>query len=243
MKEMIRSLLQRFGYDIVKYKPVFTRNKMDKTALREEFQWLRQYDFASIIDIGANEGQFSDKMRLLFPDAFIYAFEPLPGVFSSLNRNFSGDPNFKSFNLGLGDQQGEFEFSENEYSPSSSFLNLSQNHISNFEEAVKTNKVKVFVQTLDEVFQPITVRDPLLVKMDVQGFEDKVIGGGMETLSRAKLIICELSFVELYSGQALFENIYNKLSGLGFIYAGNIEQLRSPQTNQILQADGIFIKQ
>jgi len=243
MKEMIRSLLQRLGYDIVKYKPSFVRNKMDKGAMWQEFQWMRQYQFATIIDIGANEGQFSDKMRILFPDAFIYAFEPLPGVFNALNRNFSSDSHFKSFNLGLGDHKGEFEFSENEYSPSSSFLNMSQNHISHFEEAVKTNRVKVSVEKLDDVFQQMTVQDPLLIKMDVQGFEDKVISGGLETLSVARMIICELSFVELYSGQPLFENIYNKLSGLGFVYAGNIEQLRSPQTNQILQGDGIFIKQ
>ena len=43
-----------------------------------EYKWLEAYKFGSIIDVGANEGQFSDRMRILFPDADLFAFEPLP---------------------------------------------------------------------------------------------------------------------------------------------------------------------
>src|ERR1022692_3664060 len=138
MRKKIRLFLQKFGYDIVKYHPQFTRGKIDKESFLSEFKWLQQYQFKSIIDVGANEGQFSDKIRVLFPDAQIYAFEPLPDVYEKLNNNFQRDNKFRAINLGLGIDQGQFEFEQNEYSPSSSFLSLTDSHINAFEQAVKT---------------------------------------------------------------------------------------------------------
>jgi len=41
----------------------------------------------------------------------------------------------------------------------------------------------------------------------------------------------------------LFDDIYKTLFDFGFRYHGNFEQLLSPHTNEILQADAIFIKE
>ncbi len=243
MRKFIRRLAQRFGYDIVKYKPPFVRGKLDRDSVLVEHRWLQAYGFQSIIDIGANEGQFSDRMRILFPEAKIYAFEPLPGVCESLRKNFAGDSNFEAFNCGLGEQEGSIEFWENEYSPSSSFLRLSTAHKENFEHAVGEKRVEVSVRRLDQVLSGRILKGPLMVKIDVQGFEDKVIRGGEAVLSGAALIICELSFRELYKGQPLFASIYRQLTGLGFRFAGHLDQIASPETHEPLQADGIFIKE
>jgi len=242
MKKLIRLLLQQFGYDIVKYKPPFVRGKFDPAAYREEFSWLREYSFKSIIDIGANEGQFSDKIRILFPESQIYAFEPLPAVFEKLQKNFVNDQKFKAFNLGLGDQTESLEFWENEYSPSSSFLSLADSHRDNFQDAIQLKKVDVRLEILDRVFGNEPLELPLLVKIDVQGFEDKVIRGGVDTIKKASLIICELSFVELYKGQPVFKELFRQFDELGFDYSGSIEQLRATGNNAILQADGIFVR-
>ncbi|MFI5152555.1 MAG: FkbM family methyltransferase [Chitinophagales bacterium] len=242
MKKLIRLFLQQFGYDIVKYKAPFVRGKLGKAAFQQEFSWLSEYHFKTIIDIGANEGQFSDKIRILFPEAKIFAFEPLPAIYENLKLNFSNDQKFIAFNLGLGDKPESLEFWENEYSPSSSFLSLADSHRDNFQEAIQVQQVRVQVKTLDQVFAEETVDLPLLIKIDVQGFEDKVIRGGIETIKKASLIICELSFVELYKGQPKFRDLFREFDELGFDFSGNIEQLRASGNNAILQADGIFVK-
>jgi len=242
MRKFIRAILQKLGYDVIKYRPPFVRGKMDKSNIEREFRWLKEYNFASILDIGANEGQFADKIRLLFPHARIYAFEPLPSVFEKLKNNFREDAKFAAYNLGLGNESGILELNANEYSPSSSFLNLADAHTSNFEEAVETKKINVTVERLDDISAIKEIVLPLLIKVDVQGFEDMVIEGGKNTFKKASVVICELSFVELYKGQSLFEDIFRRFTHLGFKFAGSIEQLRSPETNRILQADGIFIK-
>lgn len=82
----------------------------------------------------------------------------------------------------------------------------------------------------------------MLVKIDVQGYEDRVIRGGQRVISRAKVLIVETSFQTLYDGQPLFEDIYDTLLKMGFRYIGALWQLRSPLNGSILQADSIFVK-
>jgi hypothetical protein len=76
----------------------------------------------------------------------------------------------------------------------------------------------------------------------VQGFEDKVIAGGPETIRKAKAIIIEVSFRELYEGQPLFEEIFELLSDKGFKFMGNLYQLLSPIDGAPLQADALFVR-
>lgn len=242
IRHFIRKTLQRVGYDIVKYHSTYVSGRFDEKNLEAEFVWLKKYGFKTILDIGANEGQFADKMNSLFPEATIYSFEPLPDTFAQLEENFRARAHIKIINVALGDSQGELQFNRNEYSPSSSFLELSDTHKNDFDFAVKVEPVKVTIDTLDNIMKTREQQPPLLVKIDVQGYEDKVIRGGLETIRNATMVISEVSFVELYKGQLLFEGINKMLNEIGFFYAGSIEQLRSPETNQILQADAVFIR-
>ena len=242
MRMFIRKMLQKVGYDIVKYHQTYVAGHFDEENLQGEYPWLKDFKFKTILDIGANEGQFADKMHSLFPDTIIYSFEPIPEAFAQLTKNLKEIKQVKGVNLALGDVAGEITFNKNESSASSSFLEMADTHVKSFDFAVKTQPIKVKVETLDHFMSKETIDLPLLIKIDVQGFEDKVIKGGEETIRKAKMVICEVSFTELYKGQLLFNDTYEIFRSLGFSYAGNIEQLRSPDTNRILQADAIFIK-
>lgn len=242
MRLFIRKLLQKVGYDIVKYHPKYKMGDFDTQNLEGEFKWLKEFDFKTILDIGANEGQFADKMHAVFPSATIYSFEPIPETFSILQKNFEKIPQIKPVNLAIGDVPGEIEFNKNESTASSSFLEMTSQHTDNFYFAVETAPIKVKVDSLENAMKDKSIVFPLLIKIDVQGFEEKVIKGGMEVIKKADLVFCEVSFVELYKGQSLFEKTFQTFKDLGFVYVGSIEQLRSPGTNHILQADAIFIK-
>ncbi|MCD6062602.1 MAG: hypothetical protein K0R82_513 [Flavipsychrobacter sp.] len=209
---------------------------------KKENAWLLERNFNTIIDVGANEGQFAMKMRKFFPAATIISFEPIPEVFHKLNANFAGDSRFISYCYGLGEQEQEASFFLNEYSPSSSLLKMAD-HTKHFDTAVKDKEIKVKITRLDDILKKTELKPPVLVKLDVQGYEDKVIGGGNNTIKAADLVISEVSFTSLYQDQKLFDDIYNSLSRLGFKYKGNYDQLYSPVDNSVLQADAIFIKE
>jgi hypothetical protein len=80
------------------------------------------------------------------------------------------------------------------------------------------------------------------VKIDVQGYEDRVIAGGDAVISRSKAMIVEVSFQELYEGQPLFDDIYQRLKQKGFAYMGNLYQLLNPADAAVLQADALFVR-
>lgn len=205
-------------------------------------KWLGECGFKSIIDVGGNVGQFGKKIRTFYPEAQLYSFEPIPFVYDVLVENFKDDKKFKAFMCGLGDTNGTSKFYLNDFSDSSSMLKIGETHVKNFPYTKNETIIDVDVKKLDDCIDVEKIEKPYLLKLDVQGFEDKVIEGGIEVVKNADVIITESSYKELYEDQVLFDVIYDKLIALGFRFAGNLEQMDSAFTGEPLQGDAIFKK-
>jgi FkbM family methyltransferase len=218
-------------------------NKKDYILERDaqRFSWLKEYPFRSIVDVGANEGQFAEKILFAFPTADIYCFEPLLEVYNKLKSNLGSRGNAHFYNYAIGASSAEMNMQHNEYSPSSSLLEMLDLHKSNFDFAIKSETTKIQMRTLDSFFtEPLA--EPVLLKIDVQGYEIAVLEAGESVLQQAKAVIVETCFYPLYKDQPLFEDIYSYLTGKGFRYVGNIEQTESAKNHQILFADSVFIR-
>lgn len=205
------------------------------------FQWLEEYNIDCIIDIGANEGQFARKILTIFPEVQIHCFEPLQDVFKQLQFNFKDNKNVFIYNFGLGNNTREDTIFRNESSASSSLMEMLDLHKSNFDFAIKVVPEQITIKRLDDIF-PGEIARPLLIKIDVQGYEKYVLEGGDSVIAQADVIIIEVSFHPLYADQPLFEDIYDYFKKRGYRYLGNIEQLVAPKDHKVLQADAVFIK-
>lgn len=128
----------------------------------------------------------------------------------------------------------------NDYSQSSSLLPMAELHKRAFPETRHSTPETVQVKRLDDVVADLRIERPALLKIDVQGFEAKVIAGATETLKLADVIIVETGVEALYEGQALFDDVYRMLYDRGFRYRGNHNQLLSPDDGRVLQADAFF---
>jgi FkbM family methyltransferase len=214
-----------------------------KLFIQLDMPWFRTSDFRTIFDIGANAGSWSRTLHMLFPRASIYAFEPLKEHYDTL-VSISGDiPELHPFNVALGDQNGLVSFYKNEFSPSSSIHLIDPAHLQAFPYASKAEHIEVPVRRLDDIIhsENIDIEKDILIKIDVQGHENEVLKGSKELLAYAKLLIIETSFVRLYEGQPLFNDIYAALLEFGFTYCGSLDQISSPVDGRILQQDSIFI--
>ena len=86
------------------------RNVLNAERLRrvnreiDAWQVLAHRKFASVLDIGANEGQFLRLARRLWPDAHVHSFEPLPEVFGVLAKVSASLGQSSVHNTGLGDK-------------------------------------------------------------------------------------------------------------------------------------------
>jgi FkbM family methyltransferase len=205
--------------------------------------WLSELRLKTILDIGANSGYFALAMNALRPEVKIYSFEPLPECFEELKSKTKNIPNIQAFNIALGNQSGSLTFRRNAHNLSSSFLEMTNLHTTAFPDTTQSENTEVSIERLDDFVKNLTLNNPLMVKLDVQGFEDQVLMGGMNTITQASVIITETSFYPLYKNQPLFNDIYQILKSCNYIYAGALESLYDPSTGRILQEDSIFIRE
>jgi len=215
------------------------------TAPKHTLLGLRWFPIRSVVDVGANEGQFAKWISTIFPLAQIYAFEPLPGPYAKLKAwTESRRPNATLFNVALGERATETVMNLHvNHTPSSSLLSATNTQDTLYPNSQKRSTLVVKQETLDDALdslQPPPEPD-LLVKMDVQGYEDRVIMGGQRTLSRTRACILEVILDELYVGQARFSNLVSSLGGLGLMYAGNLEQSYAGD-GHVVFIDAVFVR-
>ncbi len=233
MKTILRKLIQKTGFDFHRYFP-----GVDK------YKYFHSLSIKTVLDIGANIGQFAKEIREKLPGVKIYSFEPIKECFEKLEENMKEDRNFKAFNFALGDKNENLKMNKSSYTPSSSILEMANIHKTLFPHTKENKPEQITVKKLDDVAKDLnlTVDEQILIKIDVQGFEDKVIEGGKETLQKARVIIIENSFIALYDNQPLFDDIYEKLKPLGFVYSGSLQEKLDKKTGQIISEDSLFIK-
>src|SRR5215467_7715802 len=144
--------------------------------------WLLNSGIRTVVDVGANTGQFARTIHEVLPEAHIYSFEPLSDCFVELQRVMGGIKTFQAFNTALDDRDGDAEFYRSSWSPSSSLLPMQELHKQNFPFTAGESKETVRVRRLDDCAEEVKIEEEILVKLDVQGAEDKVIEGGKELI-------------------------------------------------------------
>lgn len=187
-------------------------------ASMEHLAAMRRLDVSTVIDVGANKGQFSALCRCLFPGARIFAFEPLPDVARQCARTLGSD-HVQVYAHALGSHDSRSRFFVTERSDSSSLLMPGAAQERAYGSRV-ANSVDVEVRRLDHVLAADRIAGPALMKLDVQGAELDVLEGCGSLLQSIDYIYLEGSFVELYEGQPLIGDIVAFLHRQGFAFRG-----------------------
>ncbi len=192
----------------------------------------------TILDVGANRGQFSLLARCLYPDAMIYAFEPLQHPAEQFRSLFGRDGNVHLFQVAIGETPGQAKmFVADDHHASSSILKShKQSQIFGSREAgVET----VAVSRMVDVLPLERIATPCLLKIDVQGYELQVINGCSDVLPLVEYLYVECCYVELYARQALAHEILSRLAELGFALRGIFNQHIDPKEGPVI-ADFLF---
>jgi len=89
--------------------------------------------------------------------------------------------------------------------------------------------------------QVLSLGPEVLIKLDVQGYENYVISGGQETFRQAKIAIMEAHLDYLFEGQSSFKDLLISLDRLGFRYAGNLAQSYG-EDGHVVYVDALYVK-
>jgi hypothetical protein len=110
-------------------------------------------------------------------------------------------------------------------------------------ESAFTRSEETPIETLDSVSaQYMTPRNSTLIKIDTQGFEWQVLDGASQTVKLARGVMIELSVVPLYSGQRLWQEIFQRLESEGFRLWSLNPAFVDPRDGKTLQLDGLFFR-
>ncbi len=229
----IRKFLNSFGYEIVKLQDSLTTVKVGN--------WLHKLNIQTIVDVGSNEGQFIHTIVKTLPNKKIFAFEPIKACYENLVTN-TKQYNVTTYNYGLSDATGTTEINISNNFVSSSILGMKDMHKDLYPESVYTTKETIQLRRLDDVFAKEKLSKNILIKIDVQGYEEKVLAGAPNTIRKAAVIIVETSFEALYEGQWLFDDVYNYFGNAGFKFIGFADQSLSKKTGIPIYGDAIFVK-
>lgn len=227
-KHMERKRLAQIGIDF-------------KTYDQYNLPWLRSYNFDTILDIGAARGGHSLVYHEMFPNAVIHAFEPIPENYNKLVANLSGISRIHTYNLALGSENGNKSLNTSPYLDASSFLDMADLHKSAYPGSDFSGSKDVPVWTLDDMIQ-LSGNETVLIKMDTQGYEAKIIEGGKKVFGMAQAVIMEVCFQPLYEGAPTFDDLYLIMTSLGYDFRGNLEQSLETRDKSILQGDCIFLR-
>ena len=194
----------------------------------------------TIVDVGANVGQFAVAASKFFNQSMIISIEPDPMVSKELKKNLRGHLNFEVITCAVGNTIGKVKFYKNQDSQVSSILEIGGMRKSLFPESRVTDEVDIPINTLDALFDNRNIESPILVKLDVQGAELMVIDGARDFLNKVKWLVIEIAFVDLYKGEPSFEKICKMLDLHGFEFIKPLNFHASPSGLEIIEMDAFF---
>jgi FkbM family methyltransferase len=205
---------------------------------------LRDREVDVVFDVGANTGQFAQRLRAAGYLGQIVSFEPLPDAHEVLTRASHADRRWAvAPRTAIGASAGSVEIHVAGNSYSSSILPMEAAHVSAAPESRYVGAVTVSLQRLDDAGAAWLgqARRPF-VKIDTQGYESAVLDGAPQTLAACLGVQLEMSLVPLYRGEVLYRQLIDRLDGLGFDLWSLEPGFADPATGRLLQVDGVFIR-
>ncbi len=228
MKQFIRRTLRKFGVDIVRI-----HGRPDLPG------FINDRSINVVIDVGANVGQFGERLRAQGYRNRIVSFEPLVTEFRTLAQKAQADRNWEVNNCALGTESGTATINVSDSSTYSSILAMKDVATRHDPAAVSRRQEAIQIRMLDEFLNAFSGN--ALLKIDTQGYEKQVLEGGRRVLSAVKGVLMELPVIHLYQGTWHLHEAIDYMKQSGFvpaqIYPVNYH-LNDPQS--LLEVDCLF---
>ncbi|MBV9619105.1 MAG: FkbM family methyltransferase, partial [Verrucomicrobia bacterium] len=173
----------------------------------------------TIVDVGANVGQWSGMLLNCITPERLIIVEPLPDAFSVLQKKFGNNRRVELHSVAIGEREGVATLKITRDTTGASLLQPCEE----MRAVVGSNwtiasEVQVKLTTLDQLL--VNLSKVSLLKIDVQGYEKPVLAGAKQTLSKTKFILIELNFMPQYDGGSWFGEVHEILTReFGFFLA------------------------
>jgi len=239
LASLVQNALRRLGYELHAYPPPVAVEPDDRRRAR----LLESRGITLLLDVGANAGQFAEKARATGFSGRIVSFEPLSGAYAELSERSAGDPDWEARRTALGDRDGRVEMNVAGNVTSSSLLPMGARHLESAPQSAYVGTETVSTARLERIWNELARPDDRVwLKLDVQGYELHALSGAAPVLDRIDVVQTEMALQHLYEGDASWLELVGWLEERGFRLAGLEAGFEDPETGELLQADGIFVR-
>ena len=236
-KSLVKRSVRRLGFDLRRYRP-------STSDVSQSMTMLSSHGVNLIFDVGANVGQTGRWLREAGYRGRIVSFEPLSSAYQQLLKASRKDALWTvAPRAAIGSEDGEIEIHVAGNLASSSILDMAAEHALAAPESRYIGKERVPLRRLDSLARDYLARDSVLfIKIDTQGYEDRVLEGAAGVLDQCSGLQLELSLVSLYEGQRLFDEMVERLRMGGFELWAMWPCFAHPQSGRLLQVDATFFR-
>lgn len=183
-----------------------------------------------VYDIGAAEGSWTRQALEYWPESTYVCFEPLIERKKDLDALKASRPNQIIIEAcGLGDSDEEMSIGVTDFLYDSSFAYPG------------SSSRTVPVRRLDGLIKTGTP-PPSFIKIDVQGFEKRVLDGGQEAMQHADLILMECTFFPFCNDMRTLDVTIAYMAANNFIPYEFVDYLRRPLDGAMGQCDILFVR-
>jgi FkbM family methyltransferase len=225
---LARPYLNRLGIDIVPHgRYPFTAH-------------LRRLGITLILDVGANIGQFVEGIRRGGFTGSIVSFEPVKQAFDELSQRATTDDRWLAVHSALGAESGKASINVSNHTTMSSFRTIKSHFVTTRSWAGISRHEIVPITTLDAVFSDyVDLSDRVLLKIDVQGFEDQVLLGASQSLPHIAAVQLEAAITPTYEDEPELSEYIASLRRQGFRMI-DLREIDRDADQRIEQVDAFF---
>lgn len=237
---MIRKLANKFGFDVIRYPN------------RRGFEWHLEQVFDhlkidTVIDVGANHGQFATSLREIGFDGWIYSVEPVKTVFDSLSARMSGDAKWRGLNVALGEADDHKVMNvAGGDAQASSFLQFNEDGPARWGDAHRVSRQEgVEVRRLESVLDEILRDRPaakIYLKLDTQGLDLSVLKSAGDKFAAIDALQAEIAAHHFYEGMTSFGAAIDAYREMGFEITGVFPLSREFDGLRVIEFDFVFIR-
>ncbi len=177
-------------YLVLQTSDYLSRTLSEKGAFSDGLHWfcdalLKEYPPGLIIDVGCNLGAFSVPLAQAYPDHRFECFDVQRIILNHFHGSLAlnGITNVRAHYAGLSDQTGVLDLPMPNYAQATNLGSYSLDQETNDYWKLNhgtTHVEQVCIETLDG----FNYSDVRLIKIDVEGLEEKVLAGSVNTLAR-----------------------------------------------------------
>lgn len=185
----------------------------------------------TVVDVGASDGCWSERMMRHFPDAKYLLVEAQATEHGSALEKFQAVHSNARYELcAAGDREGETHFhASGPVGGAASSTPFGENDIT------------VVMKTIDSLVQRRSLCAPYLLKLDTHGFEVPILEGARTVLSQAAMLIIEAYNFTLCPGALRFFELTTYLEKRGFRCVDMFDLMWRPEDNALWQMDMVFL--